>query len=72
MLNPYTVGGYFIAGANKPTVGTYYPPLYPNRWWHHGAGNGLPARVQCALRSGALKGCNCEPGCGYFNSQHNW
>lgn len=81
MSNPYVVGGYFVAGSKARTVGSCaYPPLYQQKFWHHGAGNGLPARVKCALQSGALGGCNCgcgcggimQPGCGYFNSQHNW
>lgn len=79
MLNPYTVGGCFVAGK-KRTVGAYYPPLYPHRWWHCGAGNGLPARIKDALESGALGGCNCgcgcggimQPGCGYFNVNSGW
>ncbi len=62
MSNPYTVGGYFVAGT-KRTVGESYPPLYPYRWWHHGAGNGLPARIQCALQNGTMQGCG-NSGCG--------
>lgn len=76
MINPYTVGGCFIAGTKQKTVGTYDSPLYPHRSWHCGAGNGLPARIKCALESGCMQGCGAEgpnqPGCGYFNVNSGW